>query len=80
MATGSDLARSAMVAGSAIRGFGLNAEEAARVVDVMAVAFTNSALDIEKWQTSMTKVSAIAASLGVDIEGTASVMGALADT
>jgi TP901 family phage tail tape measure protein len=80
MATGSDLARSAMVAGSAIRGFGLDASEATRVVDVMAVAFTNSALDIEKWQTSMTKVSAIAASMGVSIEGTAAVMGALADT
>ena len=80
MATGSDLARSAMVAGSAVRGFGLDADEATRVVDVMAVAFTSSALDIEKWQTSMTKVSAIAASMGVDIEGTAAVMGALSDT
>ena len=80
MATGSDLARSAMVAGSAVRGFGLDAEEATRVVDVMAVSFTSSALDIEKWQTSMTKVSAIAASIGVDIEGTAAVMGALSDT
>ena len=80
MATGSDLARAATVAGSAVRGFGLDASEAGRVVDVMAVAFTSSALDIEKWQTSMTKVSAIAASIGVDIEGTAAVMGALADT
>ena len=80
MATGSDLARSAMVAGSAVRGFGLDASEATRVVDVMAVSFTSSALDIEKWQTSMTKVSAIAASIGVDIEGTAAVMGSLADT
>ena len=80
MATGSDLARAATVAGSAVRGFGLDASEAGRVVDVMAVSFTSSALDIEKWQTSMTKVSAIAASIGVDIEGTAAVMGALADT
>ena len=80
MATGSDLARSAMVAGSAVRGFNLDAAEATRVVDVMAVAFTNSALDIEKWQTSMTKVSAIAASIGIDIEGTAAVMGSLSDT
>ena len=79
MATGSDLARSAMVAGSAVRGFGLDAAEATRVVDVMAVSFTSSALDIEKWQTSMTKVSAIAKSIGVDIEGTAAIMGVLAD-
>jgi len=80
MATGSDLARSAMVAGSAVRGFGLDAAEATRVVDVMAVSFTSSALDIEKWQTSMTKVAPIAASMGVSIEGTAAVMGVLADT
>ena len=79
MATGSDLARSAMVAGSAVRGFGLEASEATRVVDVMAVAFTNSALDIEKWQTSMTKVSSISAMMGIDIEGTAAVMGVLSD-
>tara|TARA_R110002074_G_scaffold50320_1_gene128045 strand:- start:11 stop:3265 length:3255 start_codon:yes stop_codon:yes gene_type:complete len=79
MATGSDLARSAMVAGSAVRGFNLDASESTRVVDVMAVAFTNSALDIEKWQTSMTKVSSIAAAMGVDIEGTAAVMGVLSD-
>mgnify|MGYP003630894425 CR=1 FL=1 len=80
MATGSDLARAAMVAGSAVRGFGLDADQAGRVVDVMAVAFTSSALDIEKWQTSMTKVSAIAAGIGVDIEGVAAVMGTLSDT
>ena len=80
MATGSDLARAATVAGSAVRGFGLDAGQAGRVVDVMAVAFTSSALDIEKWQTSMTKVSAIAAGMGVDIEGVAAVMGTLSDT
>ena len=79
MATGSDLARSAMVAGSAVRGFNLDASEATRVVDVMAVAFTNSALDIEKWQTSMTKVSSIAAAMGIDIEGVAATMGVLSD-
>ena len=52
-ATGSDLARAATVAGASVRGFGLDASETERVVDVMAVAFTSSALDIEKWQTSM---------------------------
>ena len=55
-ATGSDLARAAIVAGSAVRGFNLDADQTQRVVDVMAVAFTSSALDIEKWQTSMTKI------------------------
>ena len=60
-ATGTDLARAAQVAGASIRGFQLDASEAGRVVDVMAVAFSSSALDIEKWNTSMTKVAPIAA-------------------
>jgi len=79
-ATGSDLARSAIVAGAAIRGFGLDAGEAGRVVDVMAVAFTSSALDIEKWQTSMTKVAPIAKSAGFSIEDTAAMLGLLTDS
>ena len=79
-ATDSDLARAAIVAGSAVRGFGLDASETARVVDVMAVAFTSSALDIEKWQTSMTKVAPIAKSAGFSIEDTAAIMAKLADS
>ena len=78
-ATQSDLGRAAVVAGAAVRGFGLNASETARVVDVMAVAFTSSALDIEKWQTSMTKVAPIAGAAGIEIESTAAVMGTLTD-
>ena len=79
-ATGSDLARSAIVAGAAVRGFGLDASETQRVVDVMAVSFASSALDIEKWQTSMTKVAPIAKSSGFSIEDTAAIMAKLADS
>jgi TP901 family phage tail tape measure protein len=79
-ATGSDLARAAIVAGSAVRGFGLDASETQRVVDVMAVSFTSSALDIEKWQTSMTKVAPIAKAAGFSIEDTAAIMAKLADS
>tara|TARA_Y100001938_G_scaffold20948_1_gene26706 strand:- start:2395 stop:4926 length:2532 start_codon:yes stop_codon:yes gene_type:complete len=79
-ATDSDLARSAIVAGSAVRGFGLDASETQRVVDVMAVAFTSSALDIEKFQTSMTKVAPIAKSAGFSIEDTTAIMSQLADS
>ena len=45
----------------------------------MAVAFTSSALDIEKFQTSMTKVAPIAAAASVSIELTSAVMGTLTD-
>ena len=79
-ATGSDLARSATVAGAAVRGFGLDASETKRVVDVMAVAFSSSAMDMEKWQTSMTKVAPIAKSAGFSIEDTAAIMSKLTDS
>tara|TARA_R110002051_G_scaffold1515_1_gene8354 strand:- start:961 stop:3972 length:3012 start_codon:yes stop_codon:yes gene_type:complete len=78
-ATGSDLARAAVVAGAAVRGFGLHASETTRVVDVMTLAFNSSALDIEKWQTSMTKVAPIAAGMNIEIEDTAAIMGTLTD-
>jgi TP901 family phage tail tape measure protein len=79
IATGSDLARAATVAGSAVRGFGLDAGEASRVTDVMAVSFNSSAMDIEKWQTSMTKVAPISKAAGFSIEDTAAIMSKLTD-
>tara|TARA_R100000664_G_scaffold30451_1_gene43017 strand:- start:2534 stop:5113 length:2580 start_codon:yes stop_codon:yes gene_type:complete len=79
-ATDSDLGRAAVVAGAAVRGFGLNANETARVTDVMAKAFTSSALDLEKFQTSMTKVAPIAKSAGFSIEDTTAIMAQLADS
>jgi len=78
-ATGSDLGRAAIVAGAAVRGFGLDASETTRVVDVMTLSFNSSALDIEKWQTSMTKVAPIAAGMNIELEDTAAIMGTLTD-
>jgi len=78
-ATGSDLQRASQVAGATIRGFGLDASETGRVVDVMAVSFASSAMDIEKWSTSMTKVAPIAQSAGFSIEDTAAMMSKLTD-
>ena len=78
-ATGENLARTATVMGSAIRGFGLDASEATRVADVMASAFTSSALDIEKFQTAMTKVAPIAKMAGFEIEGTTAILASLTD-
>jgi len=78
-ATDTDLARAAIVAGASVRGFALDASETGRVADVMAVAFTSSALDIEKFQTSMTKVAPIAAGANITLEATTAVMGTLTD-
>lgn len=77
--TGSDLARSATVAGAVIRGFGLEASEMTRVVDVMTVAFVNSTLDIEKFNTSMTKIAPIAKAAGFSLEETIAILGSLTD-
>ena len=46
----------------------------------MAVSFSSSALDIEKWQTGMTKVAPIAKSAGFSIEDTAAMMAKLSDS
>ncbi len=78
-ASGEGLARTATVMGSAIRGFGLDASESTRVADVMASAFSSSALDIEKFQTSMTKVAPIAKMAGFEIEGTTAILASLTD-
>ena len=63
----------------AVRGFGLDATETQRVVDVMATSFTSSALDLEKFQTSMTKVAPIAANANISLEATTAIMGTLTD-
>ena len=77
LATGEDLAESASVAGGTLRGFGLEAGEMTRVTDVMARAFSGSALDLQKFQNSMPKVSAVASSLGITLEETTSMLGVL---
>jgi TP901 family phage tail tape measure protein len=78
-AMGSDLARTATVVAASIRGFGEDTEQTGRFADVMAAAFSNSALDLEKFQTSMTKVSAIAATAGFSFEETTGLLGILTD-
>lgn len=78
-AIGEDLGRTATVVASAIRGFGEDTVETTRFTDVMAKAFSSSALDLEKFQTSMTKVSAIAAMSGFSFEETTAMLGLLTD-
>lgn len=78
-AMGEDLGRTATVVAASIRGFGESTDQTARFADAMASAFANSALDIEKFQTSMTKVSAIAATAGFSFEETTGLLGLLTD-
>lgn len=79
-ATGTELGRAAEVAGSTLRGFGLNAREMQRVNDVMAKSFSTSALDMEKFAESMKYVAPVAKSAGFSIEETTAMLGKLADS
>lgn len=79
IATQSDLATSASVAGATLRGLGLEATEMSRVTDVMADSFTKSALDLNKFQNSMKFVAPIAKAAGVSLEETTGLLASLAD-
>src|SRR5688572_22023594 len=78
-ATGEDLAKSADVAGSTVRGFGLEARETQRVVDVMAASFNKTALGLDNFTESMKYVAPIAAAANVSVEETTALLGVLAD-
>jgi hypothetical protein len=79
IAAGSDLAESATVAASTIRGFSMDTKETQRVVDVMAKSFTSSALDMEKFKTGMAIAAPVAKSFNKDIEFTTAQLGVLSD-
>ena len=78
-ATGSDLAQSAEVAGATLRAFGLDASETGHVTDVMAAAFSSSALDINSFQDSMKFVAPVAKAAGVTLEEATAMLGQLAN-
>ena len=79
-ATGSDLAESANVAGAVLRSFGLDAEETQRVVDVMALSFSRSALNMTDFSEAMKFVAPIAKSANIEIETVTALLGKLADS
>lgn len=78
-AAGVDLAAAATVTGSTLRGFGLEASETQRVVDVMAKSFSSSSLDMSKFQTAMASVAPVAKALGISIEEATALIGTLTD-
>jgi hypothetical protein len=79
LATGEDLAKSAEVAGSTLRAFGLDASEMLRVTDVMAKSFSSSALDLDRFSESMKYVAPIAAAAGISLEETSAMLSILAN-
>jgi phage-related minor tail protein len=79
LATGEDLAKSAEVAGSTLRAFGLDADQMLRVTDVMAKSFSSSALDLDRFSESMKYVAPVAAAAGISIEETSAMLSILAN-
>lgn len=79
-ATGEDLVKTAEVAASTIRGFGLEVSDLGRVTDVMTKSFLISALDLEKFRESMKLVAPIASATGIGIEAVTAAMAKLSDT
>lgn len=78
-AAGTDLATAANVSGQVVRAFGLDAEETARVVDVMALSFSKSALNIYSFQESMKFAAPIARAAGIEVETVTALLSKLAD-
>ena len=78
-AFGNDLGPTAETVVKTINQFGLQADEAGRVADVMATAFGASALDLEKFAGSMGNVAPIAKEFGFSLEETTALLGVLAN-
>jgi phage-related minor tail protein len=79
LATGEDLAKSAEVAGSTLRAFGLDANNMLHVTDVMAQSFNKSALGLDDFTDSMKYVAPVAASAGVSLEEASAMLAILSN-
>ncbi len=78
-ATGTTLQESAVITGATLRAFQLDVSETSRVVDVLALSSSNSALDMEKISNSLKFVAPVAAAANIDLEAVVGTLGALAN-
>lgn len=74
-----DLARSADITSNIMSGFGIAAENAADVADILAKAASRSNTDVAQLGDAMKYAGPIAASLGIEMSTTAAAVGALSD-
>ncbi len=78
-ATGEDLANSAAIAGSTLRQFGLDGTKMQMVVDTIAQSLNMSALDLDKFQTSMQYVGPVANAVGESLQSATAKLAVLAN-
>lgn len=74
-----DLATAADITSNVLSGFGLKAEEAARVADVLTKAFTSSNTTMESLGETMKYAAPVAAAAGIALEEVAAAAGMLGD-
>lgn len=80
VATGTDLAESAELAASTMQAFGLKATDMERIVSVLGVSTTKSALTTQALGTSLQYVAPTARAAGFSLEDTVAMLGALVDS
>lgn len=78
-ATGAELGEAASVAGGALKAFNLEATQIDRVVSVMAISTTKSALQFSDFSTILGTAAPIANKYSLEIEDMFAVMGKLRD-
>ena len=74
-----DLSQAAEVTASTLRAFGLEADDTTMLTDLMADAFSSTALDIDKFQESVKLVAPAAKLTGVAVEEVSALLGVLAN-
>ena len=74
-----DLGAAADIASNILTGFRLRADEAGRVVDVLALAANSSNTNVQQLGEAMKFVAPVAAGLGVSLEEATAAAGALSD-
>lgn len=77
--SGADLATSSEIAASAIRGFGLDASDAAHVADVFAEASARTNAQTEDMGEAMKYVAPVASAMSQSLEETAAAIGIMSD-
>lgn len=77
--SGADLATASEIAASAIRGFGLDASDAAHVADVFAEASARTNAQTEDMGEAMQYIAPVAKAMGQSLEETAAAVGILSD-
>lgn len=77
--SGADLATATEIAASAVRGFGLEADQTGHVADVFAEAAARTNAQTEDMGEAMKYIAPVAAAMGQSIEETAAAIGIMSD-